>query len=236
MISLKNKNKKIITIHPGDSDLAYGYETSQLSRQSICHYLDYEYMHVLTSPQLLDDWKSLYTGFGFDKSSIFSVSNVYSDCGHEKLVNEERKRLGKTELKWSDGLYELSKLRATELGLNGNIRFWNDQGEMLKHVRDSKGTKWYEVARGTNFAPRALGENLAGFTLPRNVYKVFSEKFIAKQLYEQWRNSLGHYANMIDDEYTEFGFDLAYSKFWRNDGKSIDYLAQGIQGVQLFAV
>ena len=153
-----------------------------------------------------------------------------------KLVNEERKRLGKTELKWSDGLYELSKLRATELGLNGNIRFWNDQGEMLKHVRDSKGTKWYEVARGTNFAPRALGENLAGFTLPRNVYKVFSEKFIAKQLYEQWRNSPGHYANMIDDEYTEFGFDLAYSKFWRNDGKSIDYLAQGIQGVQLFAV
>ena len=85
MISLKNKNKKIITIHPGDSDLAYGYETSQLSRQSICHYLDYEYMHVLTSPQSLDDWKSLYTGFGFDKSSIFSISNVYSDCGHDDL-------------------------------------------------------------------------------------------------------------------------------------------------------
>ena len=153
-----------------------------------------------------------------------------------RLVNEERKRLGKTELKWSDGLYELSKIRAVELGLNGHIRFWNDKDEEMKHVRDSKGTKWFDVAKGTAFESRGLGENLAGYTLPRNVYKVFSEKDIAKQLYDQWRESPGHYANMIYDEYTEFGFDLAYSTYWRNNRTSIDYLAQGIQGVQLFAI
>lgn len=153
-----------------------------------------------------------------------------------KLVNAERKRLGKNELKWSEGLYELSKIRAAELGLNGHIRFWNDKDEEMKHVRDSKGTKWFDVAKGTAFESRVLGENLAGYTLPRNVYKVFSEKDIAKQLYDQWRESPGHYANMIYDDYTEFGFDMSYSKFWRNDRTSIDYLAQGIQGVQLFAV
>ena len=153
-----------------------------------------------------------------------------------KLVNAERKRLGKTELKWSDGLYELSKVRATELGLNGHIRFWNDKDEEMKHVRDSKGTKWFDVAKGTSFESRGLGENLAGYTLPRNVYKVFSEKDIAKQLYDQWRESPGHYANMIYDNYTEFGFDMSYSIYWRNNRTSIDYLAQGIQGVQLFAV
>ena len=153
-----------------------------------------------------------------------------------RLVNEERKRLGKTELKWSDGLYELSKVRATELGLNGHIRFWNDKDEEMKHVRDAKGTKWFDVAKGTAFESRGLGENLAGYTLPRNVYKVFSEKDIAKQLYDQWRESPGHYANMIYDNYTEFGFDMSYSVYWRNNRTSIDYFAQGIQGVQLFAV
>ena len=145
-----------------------------------------------------------------------------------KLVNAERKRLGKNELKWSEGLYELSKIRAAELGLNGHIRFWNDKDEEMKHVRDSKGTKWFDVAKGTAFESRVLGENLAGYTLPRNVYKVFNEKDIAKQLYDQWRESPGHYANMIYDDYTEFGFDMSYSKFWRNDRTSIDYLAQGI--------
>ena len=153
-----------------------------------------------------------------------------------RLVNEERKRLGKTELKWSDGLYELSKVRATELGLNGHIRFWNDKDEEMKHVRDAKGTKWFDVAKGTAFESRGLGENLAGYTLPRNVYKVFSEKDIAKQLYDQWHESPGHYANMIYDNYTEFGFDMSYSVYWRNNRTSIDYFAQGIQGVQLFAV
>ena len=153
-----------------------------------------------------------------------------------RLVNEERKRLGKKELVWSDDLHVLAKERATELGLNGHIRFWNDKGEAVKHVRDNNGTPWYTISKDTKYEYRAMGENLAGYTLPRNVYRLFNEKLIAKMLYEQWRNSPGHYANMMADDYTEFAFDLRYSKFWRNDRTNIDYLAQGIQGVQMFAV
>ena len=153
-----------------------------------------------------------------------------------KLVNEERKRVGKKTLKWSDGLYELSKIRAKELGENGNIRYYNSNNEELKHTRDENGTKWFTVAKGSSYQGRALGENLAGYTLPRNIYKVFSEKAIAEQLFNQWKASKGHYANMIDGEYTEFGFDFALSSFWRINHTNIDYLAQGLQGVQLFAV
>ena len=168
-------------------------------------------------------------------------SNEYIDhkrIGLEslRLVNEERKRLGKKELVWSDDLYVLAKKRAINLGLNGSIRYWDSNGNMMKHVLDNKGTSWTVIAKGTGYEYRSKGENLAGHTLSRNVYQLFNEKLIAKTLYEQWKNSPGHYTNMIDDGYTEFAFDLAYSKFWRNGGTNVDYLAQGIQGVQMFAV
>ena len=153
-----------------------------------------------------------------------------------KLVNAERKRLGKSQLKWSDKLYDLSRIRAKEIRDNGHIRFFAENGDVLKHVRNDKGKSWITVFDKTEFARRGVGENLAGFTLPRNIYKAFSEKTIAEILYNQWKNSPGHYANMIADSYTEFGFDMSYSQFWRNDRTSVDYLAQGIHGVQLFAI
>ena len=153
-----------------------------------------------------------------------------------RLVNEERKRLGKKELVWSDKLYELAKKCADNLSLNGNIRYWTPDGTMLKHVWDDKGTSWTVVAKGTEYEYRGKGENLAGHTLPRNVYQLFNEKLIAQRFFDLWMKSPGHYANMTADGYTEFAFDLSYSDFWRNDALSKDYLAQSIQGVQLFAV
>lgn len=153
-----------------------------------------------------------------------------------KLVNAERKQLGKRELKWSDGLYKLSTIRAKEMANNGSIGFWNDEGKIMSHVRDTKGTPWHTVTKGTQYANRGMGENLAGRTLPYNVYQLFSEKIIANQLYNQWKNSKGHYANMISDNYTEFGFDYGLSQFWRRNKVEVDYFSQGLHGVQLFAI
>lgn len=153
-----------------------------------------------------------------------------------KLVNAERKRLGKRELKWSDGLYKLSTIRAKEMANNGSIGFWNDEDKIMSHVRDTKGTPWHTVTKGTQYANRGMGENLAGRTLPYNVYQLFSEKIIANQLYNQWKNSKGHYANMISDNYTEFGFDYGLSQFWRRNKVEVDYFSQGLHGVQLFAI
>ena len=152
-----------------------------------------------------------------------------------KLVNEERKRLGLSELIWSDELYALTKIRAGEIGKNGHIRFWNSEGKVLKHVRDTTGKKWLTVLHGTSFVNQWAGENLAGFTMPQNIYVAFSEKILATQLYTQWRNSPSHYENMIAKEYKRFAFDVVYSTFWREDNLKVDYLAQGIHGVQLFA-
>lgn len=152
-----------------------------------------------------------------------------------KLVNQERARLGKSPLEWSDDLYHFSSIRSKELGDNGSIRFFDNDGNMLKHVRNANGKEWYTVFDGTDYEANALGENVANFSMFNNVYKAFNEKLIAKTLYDLWKDSPGHYANMIDDDYTKFGFDLSYSKFWRDDDSTIDYLHQGIQGVQLFS-
>ena len=161
----------------------------------------------------------------------------HKNVGQEvlKLVNKERARLGKSQLEWSDDLYHFSSIRAKELGDNGNIRFFDNNGDMMKHVRNSDGKEWYTVFDGTDYEDNALGENVANFSMSNNVYKAFNEKLIAKTLYDLWKESPGHYANMIDDDYTKFGFDLSYSKFWRDDDSTIDYLHQGIQGVQLFS-
>ena len=152
-----------------------------------------------------------------------------------KLVNEERRRVGLNELTWDDELFNLTKERASELGKNGHIRFWNERNEVMTHVRDNKGTKWFTVANGTSFMNNWLGENLAGFTLSHNIYKIFSEKVIVEELYTQWRNSPSHYANMVGEHYRRFAFDMSYSTFWRDDVVNVDYLPQGIQGVQLFS-
>ena len=152
-----------------------------------------------------------------------------------KLVNQERHKLGLNELSWSDDLYELAKVRATEIGENGNIRFWTADGKRMAHVRDTTGKSWLTVSRGTKFSGHWLGENLADYTTSSNVYKAFIEKLIAEQLYTQWYGSEPHYKNMISKDYTQFAFDLNYSKFWRLNGTSVNYLSQGIHGVQLFA-
>lgn len=104
----------------------------------------------------------------------------------------------------------------------------------MAHTRNTDGKEWDTVFDGTRFYHKGYGENTAGYTMPRNIYEVFSEKAIAERLFKQWKASPGHYANMIHDGYGYFAFDVQASKFWRLDKDNIDYLAQGMQGVQMF--
>ena len=151
-----------------------------------------------------------------------------------RLVNEERVRIGRRPLKWSNALYNFAKVRSTELANNGHIRFFNEKNESMPHTRDATGKKWYTILADTKYANDTAGENTAGYAMSRNVYSMFSEKFIAEELFEQWKNSRGHYENMISEEYKYFGFSVQFSKFWRSDKDTIDYFFKGAQGVQLF--
>ena len=151
-----------------------------------------------------------------------------------RLVNKERVRIGRQPLKLSRSLYNFAKIRSAELAKNGYIRFFNEKNEAMPHTRDVTGKKWYTVFADTKYANGVAGENTAGRAISRNVYSMFSEKFIAEALFEQWKNSRGHYENMISEDYKYFGFSVQFSKFWRFDKDEIDYFFKGAQGVQLF--
>ena len=151
-----------------------------------------------------------------------------------KLVNEERVRVGQKPLLWSDSLANYAKLRSEELASNGNIRFFNEKNESMPHTRDNSGKKWWTIFDGTKYSNALAGENTAAYNVKKNIYSLFSEKYIAETLFTQWKNSPHHYENIIYDKYTHFGFYIQISKFWRDDKYNVDYHFKGIEGVQLF--
>lgn len=87
---------------------------------------------------------------------------------------------------------------------------------------------------GTKYSNALAGENTAAYNVKKNIYSLFSEKYIAETLFTQWKNSPHHYENIIYDKYTHFGFYIQISKFWRDDKDTVNYHFKGIEGVQLF--
>ena len=151
------------------------------------------------------------------------------------LVNKERTSHGLTALQWSNDLNQYAKIRTNELRDNGHIRFFNDKNESMKHVRDNNGTPWNTVLKDTKYQYAFAAENAAGYSLNENVYHAFSEKAIAEKLFEQWKNSPGHYANMMKKGFKYFAFDAQFSKFYRIDKDHVNKYLNGVQGIQLFS-
>ena len=151
------------------------------------------------------------------------------------LVNKERTSHGLTALEWSDDLNQYAKIRTNELRDNGHIRFFNEKNESMKHTRDSKGTPWHTVLKDTKYQYAFTGENAAGYNLKENLYHAFSEKAIAEQLFTQWKNSPGHYANMMKKGFKYFAFDAQFSKFHRTDKDHVNKYVNSIQAIQLFS-
>ena len=105
-------------------------------------------------------------------------------------VNDERARLGRSELVWDGYLEETAMQRAVEISV------------LFSHTRtdgSSCSTIFPEDLH-------AMGENIA------------SGPHAARAAYRQWANSPGHYANMIDPMFTKIGvayFENQYgTPFW----------------------
>ena len=151
------------------------------------------------------------------------------------LVNKERISHGLTALQWSDDLNQYAKIRTNELRDNGHIRFFNEKNESMKHVRDNNGTPWHTVLKDTKYQYAFTAENAAGYSLKENVYHAFSEKAIAEKLFTQWKNSPGHYANMMKKGFKYFAFDAQFSKFTRIDKDTVNKYVNSVQGIQIFS-
>lgn len=153
------------------------------------------------SPEVV---KNLNTGIQYFDEMKFNQEFL-------KLVNQERASKGIAPMKISETLKRAANVRSTELAEHGHIRFMSPDGKVLSHVRDANGTSWSTVFTPEERAKLgAIGENLA-MNFIQNPYGQVSEKYIAEVFFNQWKNSSGHYANMMRPYFTEHYVSIKFT-------------------------
>lgn len=99
-----------------------------------------------------------------------------------RLVNEERRNVGVPELKWNEEYYEASMLRAKEI--------------IEKYSHDRPDNTPFFTAK-SNRTEVGGGENIA------EVYQEVTNNKTALAIFTAWKNSPGHYGNMVNPEFNQ---------------------------------
>lgn len=149
----------------------------------------------------------------------------------EQHINELRASLGKKPLRYKAELQQGTQQRADEQAKIGSLRSGG-----RAHTRPD-GTEFrtaftYLNKGGLKDKEQELGENTAQFS-SNNPYTLTSEKRIAETLFNYWKNSPGHYANMISDNYKYFSFAASVGRASANM-EEYSELYPIIMGVQVF--
>lgn len=149
----------------------------------------------------------------------------------EQHINELRASLGKKPLRYKAELQQGTQQRADEQAKIGSLRSGG-----RAHTRPD-GTEFrtaftYLNKGGLKNKEQELGENTAQFS-SNNPYTLTSEKRIAETLFNYWKNSPGHYANMISDNYKYFSFAASVGRASANM-EEYSELYPIIMGVQVF--
>ena len=149
----------------------------------------------------------------------------------EQHINELRASLGKKPLRYKAELQQGTQQRADEQAKIGSLRSGG-----RAHTRPD-GTEFrtaftYLNKGGLKDKEQELGENTAQFS-SNNPYTLTSEKSIAETLFNYWKNSPGHYANMISDNYKYFSFAASVGRASANM-EEYSELYPIIMGVQVF--
>lgn len=112
-------------------------------------------------------------------------------------VNADRKAHKIKPLTYEPKFQSSADERAQEMAEYGHIRY-----EGRAHTRPD-GSKWVTVLKDKvkNY-PYGLGENLQAYSVLSNPYQITSEQYVAKTLFERWKNSPSHYENMMDSRLT----------------------------------
>ena len=149
----------------------------------------------------------------------------------EQHINELRASLGKKPLRYKAELQQGTQQRADEQAKIGSLRSGG-----RAHTRPD-GTEFrtaftYLNKGGLKNKEQELGENTAQFS-SNNPYTLTSEKRIAETLFNYWKNSPGHYANMISDNYKYFSFATSIGRASANM-EEYSELYPIVMGVQIF--
>ena len=131
---------RIITLHAFTQKQRYGYETTQFYRAKIARYLGWDYLQLVTNPQVRPDWKADLKKLGFLEKELICVPHSFSDIGHDSLsVKPETLNL-------SDGdtveLTEDGFVSSLTLG-DGSGRYYYTSGPFLFESFKEKELQWF---------------------------------------------------------------------------------------------
>ena len=131
---------RIITLHAFTQKQRYGYETTQFYRAKIARYLGWDYLQLVTNPQVRPDWKADLKKLGFLEKELICVPHSFSDIGHDSLsVKPETLNLsdGDTVELTADGF-----VSSLTLG-DGSGRYYYTSGPFLFESFKEKELQWF---------------------------------------------------------------------------------------------
>lgn len=146
-------------------------------------------------------WYALKTGQSVE---VYGWNRVIKQTGFDsrqiglaclQLVNQERQKQGVAPLQWNEQAFKVADLRAWEIMLNFEHK--RPDGRKLDTIN-------YEGIVSPNY--HYFGENIA-----YRSYAPGSNAEIAQRFFEMWKNSPGHYKNMVSANYKEIGCAFAYA-------------------------
>ena len=119
------------------------------------------------------------------KEEAESVSNSNKSTYNEMLsyVNNYRSEVGVSSLSIDNSLNLAATIRAIEMSYSKKFSHFRPDGNMC-----------YSIAEDLNLNVNSMGENIAN-----------GQKNVAA-VSEAWKNSPGHYSNMVNDSFTKVGF------------------------------
>ena len=122
----------------------------------------------------------------------------------KKLINDERQSMRAAPLEYNSILINLSNIRSTEMARYGDVRYTDQLGNKHAHVRPD-GSKWFTVFDEKNIKYYGvIKENLVQIYVNN-----LDELNLAKELFEVWKGSFGHYSTMIDKDLKSMGIGIA---------------------------
>ena len=127
--------------------------------------------------------------FVFFTILLFQIASASTESEFLEMINKERESLGKHTLTYNSKLTKAAELHAQDM-VNKNY---------FSHT-SIDGTSFSKRISNQGYLYRAIGENIAYHSGVPSAEKVFN----------MWKNSPGHYSNMISASFSEMGLGVVY--------------------------
>lgn len=149
-----------------------------------------------TTPPVLND----YAPIDSDNTDVVSAQMLWEiEQGFHRLVNEERKSKGLNTLSYNKHLDSVAQIRSSEII------------ESFSHTRPN-GKTFYSIIDLKKYNYSFIGENIAIVHSKREGFTGSKEEieYIYTTMFETFKNSPGHYANMTHKDFKDTGIGISY--------------------------